>query len=123
LSLHDRPTVAELLAAVRAYLLEEVAAQAGDRRARFRALIAANVLAISERELATSADDERAENEALRSLGCAGGTVDERRQRVCEEIRSGRYDDPARFGAALEYARRMVERKLAIANPRFKRSS
>lgn len=74
MSLHDRPTVAEILEAVRAYLSDEVA-KTKDRRARFRALIAANVLGVAERELA----------------------------------------------AALDYAAAMVERKLAVSNPRYLR--
>jgi hypothetical protein len=94
MSLHDRPSLAELLAAVRSYIADEVAPAAGDRRARFRALIAANVLAIAERELAASAEDALAEGRAL--------------------------ERPERSAAATAYAREMVVRKLAVANPRFR---
>ncbi len=118
MSLHDRPTVAELLAAVRAYLDEEVAASA-DRRARFRALIAANVLGIVERELRASADDADFDDDRLRALGYDSGEVDERRRRLCAEIRAGGYDAPERFAAAFDYAREAVLRKLAVSNPRF----
>jgi hypothetical protein len=119
MSLHDRPTLAELLAAVRTYIAEEVAATTGDRRARFRALIAANVLAITERELASAPEDARVEDERLRALGYRDGEPDARRRRLCAEIRAGGYDAPARFNLALEYAREMVARKLAVANPKY----
>ena len=117
MSLHDRPTPAEILEAVREYLLEEVAPTA-DRRARFRALIAANVLAIAERELATAEEDGAAQESGLRALGYAGGGEDSRR-RLCAEIRAGRYDEPEDFAAALEFACAMTARKLAVSNPRF----
>jgi len=117
-SLHDRPTIFEILQAVRAYLTDEVA-KSDDRRARFRALIAANVLAIAERELATGAEDARIDDEALRVLGYADGDADEQRRRLSADIRSGAYDEPGRFAAALEYARDIVERKLAVSNPKY----
>jgi hypothetical protein len=118
MSLHDRPTIAEILAAVREYLSGEVAASS-DRRSRFRALIAANVLGIAERELASSAEDAAFEERHLRALGYADGPADERRRRLCVEIRSGAYDEPERFAAALASARETVARKLAVSNPRY----
>ena len=120
MSLHDRPTIEELLAAVRAYIVDEVASVTGDRRARFRALVAANVLGIAERELVQASDDEAAEDAAFRSLGYADGSTDERRRRMCAAIRAGDYDRPELFVAALDYARAMTARKLAVANPRFR---
>jgi Domain of unknown function (DUF6285) len=119
-SLHDRPTLSELLEAVRGYLNAEVVPAARDRRARFRALIAANVLAIAQREIANAAGDAAAEAVALEQLGYAGADPDEARRRLCDEIRAGRYDDPERFGAALAFARASVVRKLAVANPNFR---
>jgi hypothetical protein len=118
MSLHDRPSVAELLAAVREYLSAEVAAT-DDRRARFRALIAANVLAVAERELSHAEDDAAAEDAALAQLGYADGDADVRRRSLCRAIRSGEFDGPARFAEAAAFARAMVLRKLAVANPRF----
>ena len=118
MSLHDRPTVAEILQAVRAYLSDEVA-KTNDRRARFRALIAANVLAIAERELGQSGEDAGVEDERLRALGYVEGDSAERRRRLSAEIRAGEFDAPERFAAALDYARAMVERKLAVSNPRY----
>jgi len=119
MSLHDRPTLAELLAAVRSYISDEIAAKSDDRRARFRALIAANVLAIAERELANAPEDARIEDQRLRALGYGDGDADTRRRQISLEIRAGGFDAPDRFGLALEYAREMVVRKLAVANPRY----
>jgi hypothetical protein len=118
MSMHDRPTVEELLAAVREYLTKEVAATE-DRRARFRALIAANVLAVAERELGRGGADAAAEDAALTELGYSAGAADARRHELAAAIRSGEFDAPARFDAALAYAREMVVRKLAVSNPRY----
>ncbi len=118
MSLHDRPSVAELLTAVREYLTNEVAAT-DDRRARFRALIAANVLAVAERELERGSSDALAEESALAALGYAQGDADVRRRALAAAIRAGAYDGSAEFSAAAGYARDMVLRKLAVSNPRF----
>jgi hypothetical protein len=118
MSLHDRPTLAELLEAVRGYLTEEVAATR-DRRARFRALIAANVLAIAGRELKSAAGHERAELELLAELGFTEESADERRATLARRIREGAYDGPEEWQRAADYARATVSMKLAVANPRF----
>jgi hypothetical protein len=119
LSLHDRPSLPELLEAVRAYIGEEVVPHAPDRRARFRALIAANVLQIAIRELAAGPADDAAEEARFEALGLREGTLDERRRELARRIRAGEYDEPPRREAALAYARESVRRKLAVANPRF----
>ena len=118
MSLHDRPTIAEILAAVRGYLNDEVA-KTSDRRARFRALIAANVLGIAERELLTADEDARFEDERLCALGYVEGAAAERRRRLCADIRTGKFDSPERFVAGLAYASELVARKLAVSNPRY----
>ena len=118
MSLHDRPTLAELLAAVREYLSTEVAATE-DRRARFRARIAANVRAVAERELGRAEEDAEAEALALERLGFSRGDAALARRTLSAAIRRGDYDEPGRFAAATAYATAMVLRKLAVANPRF----
>jgi hypothetical protein len=117
MSLHDRPSAAELIEAVRSYLLDEVAPATNDRRARFRALIAANVLAVVGRELAHDDALEAAEDAALRELDYADGAPAERRRELCARIRSGAYDDPAANAALMAYARGHVAAKLGVANP------
>ena len=109
MSVHDRPTTLELLAAVRAYLLEEVAPATTDRRARFRALIAANVLAIVDRELTNDDEYEARDDAGLRALGYRDGSTGERRRALCARIRAGAYDDPARDAALIAYAHAHIE--------------
>jgi hypothetical protein len=117
--LHDRPTLRELLEAVHAYITGEVVPAASDRRARFRALIAANVLQIAARELTAAAGDEAAEEACFERLELRAGSLDERRRELARRIRAGAYDEGPARAAALAYARESVRRKLAVANPRF----
>src|SRR5437868_14205997 len=51
--MNDRPTAVELIAAARVYLEQELIPTLTDARLRFQTLVAANVLAIAERDLAT----------------------------------------------------------------------
>jgi hypothetical protein len=104
---------------VRAYIAGEVVPAAADRRARFRALIAANVLQIAVRELAAGPADEAAEEACFEALDLREGTLDERRRELARRIRAGAYDEGPERDGALAYARESVRRKLAVANPRF----
>jgi hypothetical protein len=107
MSIHDRPTARELLDAVRAYVLEEVAPATNDRRARFRALIAANVLAVVERELACEDELDTADAAALRDLGYLDRDADACRRALCARNRAG----------GMAYAQAHVRAKLRVANP------
>ena len=49
--MNDRPTAAELIDAVRGFLETELLPALADARLRFHALVAANVLAVAQREL------------------------------------------------------------------------
>ena len=118
-SIGDRPSAGELIAAVREYLQAEVVPQLDDRRARFRALIAQNVLAVVERELATQPGDVRAEHARLDALGLKGAGLLARRQDLAGRIRRGEYDAPGPAAAVAAYARRSVVAKLRVANPRY----
>jgi hypothetical protein len=115
---HDRPSARELLDAVRDYIREEIIPTAPDRRARFRALIAANVLAIVERELGTGAEDDRAEADRLRALGFDGDPVDARR-RLAAAIRAGEYDAGQGRAAVVAYALEATAARLRAANPGY----
>ncbi|GAC1409309.1 MAG: hypothetical protein NVSMB64_18080 [Candidatus Velthaea sp.] len=121
MSVHDRPTRSELIAAVRTYLLDEVVPQTSDRRSKFRARIAANVLAIVLRELESSSADEHAEEQRLDALGWASGTLIERRRELCARVRAGRCDDPAADDALMRYAFEGIEAKLRVSNPGYLR--
>ncbi|GAC1425584.1 MAG: hypothetical protein NVSMB5_19920 [Candidatus Velthaea sp.] len=119
MSVHDRPSAIELLDAVRGYLIDEVAATATDRRAIFRARIAANVIAIVQRELASASADSAAEDEALQSLGFATGSTDDRRRDLAQLIRAGAYDDAQALEPVVRYVTEHVERKLRVAKPKY----
>lgn len=135
--MNDRPTAEELLAAVREYLLTEVAPSAADHRSRFRALIAANVVAIVRRELGTYDAGVGTERELAGIASLVGeesgsrsaagaeahadprGALVEANRRLAQWIRDGAADSgkPARAARAL--VRAQVEGKLAVSNPGY----
>lgn len=96
------PSAAELLAAVRGFVAEAEGALNG--RLAFHAKVAANVLAIVERELAAHGDDD-----ALASFGGAAA--------VCQALRDGSLnpEDPMLLVAIEADA----AARLAIDNPRY----
>ncbi len=120
--MNDRPTADELLDAVRDYLRTEVAPAAPDHRARFRALIAANVIAVVCRELAAG-DDGRAEAADIAALlgdpAIADAGVEEANRRLAGPIRSGGADEGEHARAVRAFVRGQVEGKLAVNNPAF----
>ena len=120
--MNDRPTAAELVDAVRHFLEAELLPTLTDARQRFQTLIAANVLAIAGRELATEADHLR---EEWSQLGGAAlpvnlrAAVEECNRTLCARIRAGHYDDTDAFRSLAATLRKIVTRKLEVANPRF----
>jgi hypothetical protein len=129
-SVQDRPTVSELLEAVRAFLDEEVVpALEGPRQ--FHARVAANVLAIVGRELAGEEASLLAEWQRLgRLVGGETGApparldglrsvVRERTQALAERIRGGEADSGAFRDAVRAHVRLTIEEKLRVANPRL----
>jgi hypothetical protein len=125
----DRPTAAELVDAVHHLLETEVVPALTDARLRFQTLVAANVLAIVGRELATTDADLRLAREKLTAIlgitdpppqpGEWPAAVQQLNEALCRRIRAGEYDDPVRFLELLNQLRPLVVRKLEIANPRF----
>jgi hypothetical protein len=86
---NDRPSAAQLVAAVRDFL-ERVAQPELRGHSAFCARVAANALAIVERELALGARHDAAERERLRALLGSDGTLEAQNRELCREIRSGR---------------------------------
>ncbi|MDQ3737988.1 MAG: DUF6285 domain-containing protein [Actinomycetota bacterium] len=108
--LYGSPTAGELLQAVREWLERELVAEAPGRL-RFDARVAANVLAIVERELAHGDQHRRRHAERLGSLG----VTDDRE--LAALIRSGVTDRRlAEIAAALAEA---VADRLAVDDPRY----
>ena len=125
----DHPTAAELIAAARMQLELLVIPSIAEPRLRFQTLVAANVLAIVERELAAgpahlaaawrraaSLQGDTADQPAGETLPAA---VAAQARQLCADIRTGVYDDQPRRRALLAHLRRTAEEELLVANPRF----
>jgi len=105
--LHGRPTAVELLAAVRELLQDDVMG-ATTGRLSFHARVAANVVAIVERELLQDSGDRAA---LLAGLGVRSDSE------LAAAIRSGALDDRVDEVTAALVAG--VGAKVAVANPRY----
>jgi hypothetical protein len=127
--MNDRPAAPELIAAARRFLEAELIPTLGDARLRFQTLIAANVLAIVERELSLEEEHLSQEwaglSELLNrpapppSLSVLRQAVRDANAELCQRIRRGEFDDPTRFQSLARQLRHVVERKLQVANPRY----
>jgi len=114
-SMHDRPTLSELVASVREYLERDVMAVAG--RVGFHARVAARVLAMAERELALGPAQARAEHERLTALLGADGGIRDLTVELARRIRAGEIAPTDR--ATLDAVRASVRSKLAVAAPEY----
>ena len=102
---HDRPTAAELVEAVREWIASDAPPNA------FHARVAANMLAMVERELALGPDQAEAHRTRLDRLGVTDDAE------LSAAIRSGALDD--RVDEVRELVWASVRDKLAVANPRY----
>lgn len=110
MSVHDEPSVAALLEAVREFLEADVV-PGTEGRLRFHARVAANVLGMVERELALGAAQEEAHAAELVRLG-VGSEAE-----LAAAIRSGALD--GRLAEVFAAVRRTVAAKLAVAHPGY----
>ena len=128
--MNDRPTAAELMEGVRRFLEADLLPTLTDPRLRFQTLIAANVLAIAGRELSSEEDSLREEHELLMAILAKSASAPQRtaelreavreaNRQLCEQIRGGDFEDAERFRALAAVLRRLVVRKLEVANPRY----
>jgi len=125
----DHPTAAELIAAARMHLERQVIPSIAEPRLRFQTLVAANVLAIVERELVAGeaqlattwrrVADLEGESAAQPAGEALRAAVAAQADQLCESIRAGAYDDGPRRQALLAHLRLTAEAELAVANPRF----
>jgi hypothetical protein len=112
----DRPTAAELVAAVREFLERDIMA-ATEGRVQFHTRVAVNALGMVERELIDGpalAGAERAR--AAQLLGHDGDVRDLERE-LAARIRDGSLED--RMDEVQTHVRATVREKLAIANPGY----
>jgi Domain of unknown function (DUF6285) len=107
---HDRPTAAELVEAVREWIRRSQID--GELQPNpFHARVAANMLAIVERELALGPAQALAHTARLEQLGVADDAE------LAAAIRSGELDNRADEVRELVWA--SVRDKLAVANPKY----
>jgi hypothetical protein len=107
---HDQPNAPTLIEAVREFLANEVEPQT-EGRLRYHLKVAANVLAIVERELKLGEDQADRHRERLKRLGF-GNDSD-----LAQAIRSGSLDE--RLLELEPELREMVADKLAVARPGY----
>ena len=127
--MQDRPTARELLGAVREFLEADVVPEF-DGVKRFHSRVAANVLAIVDREIAGEEQSLLAEWERLaRLLGVAGvaparlealrAAVRGLTETLVGRIREGEADREPFGRVVREHVRETVREKLRVANPRY----
>lgn len=107
---HDTPDPATLIEAVRDFLRAEVEPET-DGRLRYHVKVAANVLAIVERELQLGEGHATRHRERLARLGFKSD------EELAAAIRSGRLDD--RHRELARELQEMVADKLAVARPGY----
>jgi hypothetical protein len=128
--MQDLPSAQGLIEAVAQFIEREVTPTITDHRLKFRSLIAANVLAIVNRELATGDSLLRTEWQRLAVLtnepdaapansNALREGLQRRSQDLCKRIRAGEADDGPWAEAVFAHAQATVIEKLQIANPRF----
>jgi aminoglycoside phosphotransferase (APT) family kinase protein len=108
-ALYGRPSAAELVAAVRTFLTDQVQPETTGRTA-FHARVAGNVLATVERELRLGDAARARHRTALDRLGCADDAA------LSEAISSGTLD--GRWDEVVALVRNSVRDRLLVANPR-----
>lgn len=111
---HDVPSAAELVAAVRDYLADDLGPRS-EGRDRFLLRVAANALSIAEREIAALPEDAVAHAEMLASFVVRSETE------LSAAIRAGDVDDRRAELADALWATTL--RKLAVANPSYRDES
>jgi len=116
----DRPTASELLAAIADFLREEAtpALDKAEPRLGFQMRVAANALAILEREARLGpAADAREHARLTKLLGRDGSLADLNRE-LAQQLREGRRDE--RDAALMDHLEATVADKIAIANPKWR---
>jgi hypothetical protein len=114
--MQDRPTAADLLAAVQRFVSETAGPQLSGQAA-FHARVAGNVLDILAREMALAPGFEQAELARLESLLGQSGAVSDLNRLLCDKISAGEMD--LSTPGLKEHLIRTTMGKLAIDQPRY----
>lgn len=116
----DRPTAAELLAAIADFLREE-ATPALDRtepRLGFQMRVAVNSLAILEREVRLGPPADAREHERLVGLLGREAPLEELNRELARQLRRGERDETD--AALMVHLEATIADKIAIANPKWR---
>ena len=116
----DRPTASELLAAIADLLREEVTPvlDKTDPRLGFQMRVAANSLAILEREARLGPAADAREHERLVTLLGRAGSLDDLNRELARQLRSGERDECD--AALMAHLEATIADKIAIANPKWR---
>ena len=114
--MQDQPAARDLVVAVREFI-ESVAMPNLQGHAAFHARVAANALAIVERELSIAPDANAAEHARLTALLDRDGTLEDLNRALCAAIREGRVTLDTQ-GLA-DHLWETTLAKLAIDQPRY----
>ena len=116
----DRPTAAELLAAIADFLREEAtpALDRAEPRLGFQMRVAVNSLAILEREARLGPAADRREHERLLKLLGRDANLDDLNRELARQLRAGERDE--RDAALMAHLEATIADKIAIANPKWR---
>jgi hypothetical protein len=116
----DRPTASELLAAIADFLREEAtpALDKAEPRLGFQMRVAANALAILEREARLGPPADAREHARLAKLLGRDGSLADLNRALAQQLRAGQRDE--RDAALMDHLEATVADKIAIANPKWR---
>jgi hypothetical protein len=116
----DRPSAAELLAAIADFLREEAmpALDRSEPGLGFQMRVAVNSLGILEREARLGPDADRREHARLSALLGRDGTLSELNRALAQALRTGQRDE--RDAALMAHLEATIADKIAIANPKWR---
>ncbi|MFV1858420.1 MAG: DUF6285 domain-containing protein [Anaerolineales bacterium] len=120
--MQDKPLIQELLSAAREHLLTQVIHELEDPGLRFGTRVAANVLAIAERELALA--PVQSEVEYRRLVALLGEQqvelpLEQLTQELMDRVAAGAFDQEPERSALIAHLMHTAVEKLKIANPRY----
>ena len=108
--MHDMPSAAALVEAVREFLERDVMA-ATEGRVQFHTRVAVNVLGMVQREIERGPAQAAAHTDGLARLGVAS------ERELADGIRAGDFDD--RIAEVRAFVTETVRAKLEVANPKY----
>ncbi len=116
----DRPTAAELLAAIADLLREEVTPvlDKAEPRLSFQMRVAANSLAILEREARLGPSADAREHQRLMKLLGRDGDLNDLNRELARQLRAGERDEGD--AALMAHLDATIADKIAIANPKWR---